>query len=134
MAVKSSDKKKMGKWIKQLRESHKPYISQRQLALAVDITNASLSSIENGSIFPSEELFLKLLNQLQPSQKKRNEMLALFAEAKGTPPPDINSKLSSNSCLWEIVRQLIELEPSEEERQRIVLELDALARQREEFL
>ena len=58
MAVSAKDKKKLGKWIKQLRESKSPTLSQRQLALAVDITNASMSSIESGNIFPSEEVFL----------------------------------------------------------------------------
>ena len=61
MAVSAADKKKLGKWIKQSREKKRPHLSQRQLALAVDITNASLSSIESGVIFPSEEVFLKLL-------------------------------------------------------------------------
>ena len=66
MAVSAADKKKLGKWIKQAREKKQPHLSQRQLALAVDITNASLSSIESGMIFPSEELLLKLIEQLQP--------------------------------------------------------------------
>lgn len=60
MAVSSADKKKLGKWIKQAREKKQPHLSQRQLALAVDITNASLSSIESGMIFPSEELLIHL--------------------------------------------------------------------------
>ena len=60
MAVSAADKKKLGKWIKQSREKKQPHLSQRQLALAVDITNASLSSIESGMIFPSEELLLML--------------------------------------------------------------------------
>ena len=93
MAVASADKKKLGKWIKQSRESKHPYLSQRQLALAVDITNASLSSIESGMNFPSEDVFLKLLDQLQPPARRRDEMLRLFAEAKGTAPPDINARL-----------------------------------------
>ena len=45
MAVSAADKKKLGKCIKQSREKKRPHLSQRQLALAVDITNASLSSI-----------------------------------------------------------------------------------------
>ena len=97
MAVSSADKKKLGKWIKQAREKKQPHLSQRQLALAVDITNASLSSIESGMIFPSEEL------------------LALFAKAKGTSPPDINAELSKNPKLWGLIRQLIAVDPSEEQ-------------------
>ena len=81
MAVSSADKKKLGKWIKQSREKKQPHLSQRQLALAVDITNASLSSIESGMIFPSEELLLKLIEQLQPPPELREKMLTLFAKA-----------------------------------------------------
>lgn len=115
MAVSATDKKKLGKWIKQSREKKQPHLSQRQLALAVDITNASLSSIENGMIFPSEELFLKLLGQLQPPPELREKMLTLFANAKGTPPPDINAELSRKPKLWDLIRQLIAVDPSEEQ-------------------
>ena len=113
MAVSSADKKKLGKWIKQAREKKQPHLSQRQLALAVDITNASLSSIESGMIFPSEELLLKLIEQLQPPPGLREKMLALFA--KGTSPPDINAELSKNPKLWGLIRQLIAVDPSEEQ-------------------
>lgn len=64
MAVSAAEKTKLGKWIKQSREKKQPYLSQRKLALAVDITNTSLSSIESSVIFPSKEVFLKLLEKL----------------------------------------------------------------------
>ena len=118
MAVSSADKKKLGKWIKQAREKKQPHLSQ--LALAVDITNASLSSIESGMIFPSEELLLKLIEQLQPPPELREKMLALFAKAKGTSPPDINAELSKNPKLWGLIRQLIAVDPSEEQITQIV--------------
>lgn len=128
MAVASADKKKLGKWIKQSRESKHPYLSQRQLALAVDITNASLSSIESGMNFPSEDVFLKLLDQLQPPARRRDEMLRLFAEAKGTAPPDINTRLREKPQLWNIVRQLIEADPTEEQMAQISLEVQRLSK------
>ena len=115
MAVSAADKKKLGKWIKQSREKKQPHLSQRQLALAVDITNASLSSIESGMIFPSEELLLRLIEQLQPPPELREKMLVLFAKAKGTSPPDINAELSKNPKLWGLIRQLIAVDPSEEQ-------------------
>ena len=113
MAVSSADKKQLGKWIKQLREKKKPYLSQRQLALAVEITNASLSSIESGMIFPSEELLLRLLEQLQPPPELREKIYTLFARAKKTSPPDINAELSKNPRLWGLIRQLIAVDPTE---------------------
>ena len=83
MAVSAADKKKLGKWIKQSREKKQPHLSQRQLALAVDITNASLSSIESGMIFPSEELLLRLIEQLQPPPELREKMLSFSQKPKG---------------------------------------------------
>ena len=115
MAVSATDKKKLGKWIKKSREKKQPHLSQRQLALAVDIINASLSSIESGVIFPSEEVFLKLLEKLQPPPELREKMLLLFASAKGTPPPDINAELSRKPKLRGLIRQLIAVDPSEEQ-------------------
>ncbi len=123
MAVSSADKKKLGKWIKQSREAKQPHLSQRQLALAVDITNASLSSIESGIIFPSEELLLKLLEQLQPPSELREKILTLFAKAKGTSPPDINAELSKSPKLWSLIRQLIAANPSEEQVSQIEQQL-----------
>jgi len=115
MAVSSADKKQLGKWIRQLREKKKPHLSQRQLALAVEITNASLSSIESGMIFPSEELLLRLLEQLQPPPELREKIFILFARAKKTSPPDINAELSKNPRLWRLIRQLIAVDPTEEQ-------------------
>lgn len=83
MAVSAADKKKLGKWIKQSREKKQPHLSQRQLALAVDITNASLSSIESGVIFPSEEVFLKLLEKLQPPPGTARKDVDPFRRRKG---------------------------------------------------
>ncbi|WP_418718680.1 hypothetical protein, partial [Candidatus Allofournierella merdipullorum] len=42
-------------------------------------------------------------------------MLILFANARGTPPPDINVQLRKNPKLWSLVRQLIAIDPSEEQ-------------------
>ncbi len=126
MAVSAKDKKKLGKWIKQLRESKSPILSQRQLALAIEITNASMSSIESGSIFPSEEVFLKLLDQLKPSPSRRNEMLELFARAKGTSPPDINARLKENPMLWDLVRDLLDAAYDEQQIIQIKQQLVAI--------
>mgnify|MGYP000394033747 CR=1 FL=1 len=82
MAVSAADKKKLGKWIKQAREKKQPHLSQRQLALAVDITNASLSSIESGMIFPSEELLLRLIEQLQPPPELRGKNVGPFRKSQ----------------------------------------------------
>ena len=78
--------------------------------------------------FPSEDVFLKLLDQLQPPARRRDEMLRLFAEAKGTAPPDINARLREKPQLWNIVRQLIEADPTEEQMAQISLEVQRLSK------
>ena len=62
---------------------------------------------------------LKLLEQLQPPPELREKMLALFARAKGTSPPDINAELSKSPKLWGLIRQLIAVDPSEEQVTKI---------------
>ena len=61
-------------------------ISQRQVALALEVTNASISDIENGINFPSEALLLKLVTHLNPPDKLRNDIYRIYAEAKDAPP------------------------------------------------
>lgn len=115
MAVSAWDKKTLGEWIRQLRQDKAPPLSQRRLALAAGITNAALSSIENGMIFPSEELLLKLVEQLQPNAVKKEEIFALFAEARKTIPPDISAKLKKEPALCEVIRQIVTANLSNEQ-------------------
>ncbi len=58
---------------------------------------------------------VKAIRQLHPPPELREKMLTLFAKAKGTLPPDINAKLSKNPKLWGLIRQLIAVDPSEEQ-------------------
>ena len=46
----------------------------------------------------------------------------LFLIFKGTSPPDINAKLSRTPKLWGLIRQLIAVDPSEEQ----VLQIEQL--------
>lgn len=59
---------------------------------------------------------------IQPPPELREKMLTLFAKAKGTSPPDINAKLSRTPKLWGLIRQLIAVDPSEEQ----VLQIEQL--------
>jgi hypothetical protein len=42
-------------------------------------------------------------------------MLALFAKAKGTTPPDINARLKNNPILWDLVRDVLDVASDEEQ-------------------
>ena len=89
-------------------------MSQRKLAAAVDITNASLSAIENGAVFPSETVFLNLLKELAPPEQQREIMLNLYAEAKGTSPPDISVYLRETPQIYDFIRNLMNIELTNE--------------------
>jgi len=67
MAVSSADKKKLGKWIKQAREKKQPHLSQRQLALAVDITKPLMLEEEDFSILGIREYTWQWPSQMYPS-------------------------------------------------------------------
>lgn len=108
MAVDAKSKAKLGKKLRILRESKE--ISQRQTALAAEITNASLSSIENGMIFPSEALLLRLVDFLKPTEKLRQELYEIYAQAKDMPPPDISNFLKDQPELQDLLRELMKKE------------------------
>lgn len=114
MSVRASDKKQLGQQLRMLREQHKPYISQRKLAQAVDITNASLSDIENGVNFPSEDVFLRLLSVLGPDGDEREMLLNLYADAKQTVPPDITAFLRKQQNLYAVLRSMMGKEITED--------------------
>jgi len=114
MSVRTSDKKQLGCQLRLLREQQKPYISQRKLAQAIDITNASLSDIENGVNFPSEEVFLRLLDVLRPDEDTREDLLNLYAEAKQTVPPDITAFLRTQRNLYAVLRSMMGKEISDD--------------------
>ncbi len=82
-------------------------ISQRKAAQAVGKTNASLSDIENGYNFPSDELLLDLIKLFKPSDEKREAIFDLYAKAKGTPPLDILMFLKENPNIQMYLRQMM---------------------------
>ncbi|MHC2180909.1 transcriptional regulator with XRE-family HTH domain [Paenibacillus sp. PvR053] len=87
------------------REDRK--LSKRQAALAVEISNASLSDIENGINFPSEPVLLRLVEQYGPNDKLRHGIFEIYANAKNAPPPDISAYIKANVELWGLIRDLM---------------------------
>ena len=112
MAISAKHKASLGKKLRMARENRK--ISQRQVALALEVTNASISDIENGINFPSEALLLKLITHLNPPDKLRMDIYRIYAEAKDAPPPDITVFLKGNTELQELLRELATKEMTSE--------------------
>lgn len=102
MAISVKYKISLGNKIKKMREASG--YSQRKTALAVGITNAALSDIENGINFPSESVLIKLINHLNPSTVIKKDIYGIFAKAKDSPPPDISEFLKSNNEMCNLIR------------------------------
>lgn len=106
MPIAFRDKKKVGEKIKQQRLKDKK--SLRALAAICEMSYATLNDIENGNGFPTEKVFIKLIENLNFSNKEK--MYDLYADVKETAPPDVIDFLSKNRSAVERVRQLIKKE------------------------
>ena len=104
MAVEARHKSALGEKLHMARDACG--LSQRKAAKAVEITNASLSDIENGHNFPSEAVLLKLVGCYAPPEHLCSEIYALYSEAKNVPPPDISAFIKDNPCLYELLRDM----------------------------
>lgn len=102
--TESEKKQALGKLIVQCRGDY----SQRQLAKLIDIPPSNLTYIENGVNVPSPEVYLKIVQTLNPKPKQRIKMDALYMEIRKLPPPDICNILMSNGGLMEKIRLLDE--------------------------
>lgn len=72
------------------------------MAAACEMNYATLNDIENGNGFPTEKVFIRLVENLNFSDKEK--MFDLYAEIKGTAPPDVMEFLSKNKAVVELVR------------------------------
>lgn len=106
MTVSATHKKEIGNAIQIKRKSIG--LSQRKLALSVEITNVSLSDIENGIIFPSEAVFKKLVDILFANDKsEKDSLMQLYGKAKGLPPLDITEFLNQNPEAVDLLRTIL---------------------------
>jgi len=101
--VSFAQKSKLGERIRKQRYNDKK--SLRTLAAECDMNYATLNDIEKGNGFPTEKVFLRLVENLNFKNKK-NEY-NLYAEIKSTAPPDVIDFLAKNKSAVEIVRQIM---------------------------
>ena len=101
--TESEKKQALGKLIAQCRSNY----SQRQLAKLIDIPPSNLTYIENGINAPSPEVYLKIIQTLNPKPKQRQKMDALYMDIRKLPPPDVCNVLLENCGLTDSLRCLI---------------------------
>ena len=80
--------------------------SLREFARAIEIPASNLSYIEKGINAPSPEVYEKIIIELSPSDKKRQEMDALYSCIRDLPPPDVCEILVANNGLNNSLRLL----------------------------
>ena len=113
-------KKRLGKKIKMLRESKKDNISQNALAKEIGLPRSNMKYIEDGVNAPTATVYDAIISYLNPNDKMREEMDNLFTTIRGTPPPDICKIVCDNKALYSALRELKDIELSEEQTQIII--------------
>ena len=97
-------KEKLGKKIKRLRESKNNAISMRKLAVFVGLPPSNLKDIEDGVNAPTSEVYDAIIQKLNPGDKLRSEMDALYTIIRGTPPPDVCDIVCKNNGMNDALR------------------------------
>lgn len=80
--------------------------SLREIARAIEIPASNLSYIEKGINAPSPEVYEKIILELAPSDKNRQEMDVLYSCIRELPPPDVCEILVTNNGLNSSLRLL----------------------------
>jgi transcriptional regulator with XRE-family HTH domain len=104
-SLQDKKKKELGKLIRDLRESRE--ISLRSLADAVGLSPSNLSYIEKGVNAPTGEVYLKIIENINPGKKAYQKMDELYMAIRNLPPPDICELLMKNPELIEQIRKNI---------------------------
>lgn len=104
MNIAIKDKRRIGSQIKQQRQKEKKTL--RGLAAECEMSYATLNDIENGNGFPTEKVFLKLVKSLNFSN--REKLYDLYAQVKGTAPPDVVEFLAESKEVVAVVRQAMQ--------------------------
>lgn len=80
--------------------------SLREIARAIEVPASNLSYIEKGINAPSPEVYEKIIIELSPSDKKRQEMDVLYSCIRNLPPPDVCEIIVANNELNNSLRLL----------------------------
>lgn len=104
MNISFKQKQILGKKIKAQR--NKDGKSLRKLASECEMSYATLNDIENGNGFPTEKVFIALVENL--NFKNKTEMYDQYAIIKESAPPDVIDFLSKNKDVVKEIRKIIE--------------------------
>lgn len=109
-------KKKLGTLIAKCRENH---ISQRQLAIAVGLPPSNMKYIEDGVNCPTADVYSRIIDVLNPSPQKRDEMDQAYMTIRNTPPPDVCDRVKADPRLIKLIRAMDDAPLTESQSQQI---------------
>ena len=80
--------------------------SLRSLAVAIGIPASNVTYIERGINAPSADVYIKLIRELQPSEKDREIMDGLYSEIRHLPAPQVCNIILENDGLGDAIKKL----------------------------
>ncbi len=94
-----------GKYLKELRLSRSPQMTQEMLAKAVERSKMTISQFENGKNSPPKgELLNKIVDSLSLTDNEKSKLLFLAAQSRGSLPSDIEEYFFDNPAICDAIR------------------------------
>lgn len=117
-------KKKLGKLIGSCRGKN---MSQRQLALAINLSPSNLKYIEDGVNSPTADVYSRLISVLNPSSAKRAQLDQAYMVVRNAPPPDVCDRVKKDPCLMNIIRAMDDEPLTDSQAEQIMTLLSSFA-------
>lgn len=96
---------RFGEYLRKLRLSHKPKMTQENLAIAVGRGKMSISQFEQGKNAPPQgELLNQIVRALELSPEQETLLFFLSAKSRGEIPNDIKDYFFSNPAIYDAIR------------------------------
>ncbi len=94
-----------GGYLRELRNSHSPCMTQEELANAIGRGKMTISQFENGKNAPPQgELLDKIILALEITDEEENTLRFLAAEYRKKVPGDIEEYFFNNPCVCKAIR------------------------------
>lgn len=106
MAKKSFDNESAKKELGELIVKCRGNMSLRHLARQIGIPPSNLTYIEKGRNVPTPEIYLKIIETLNPSYDQQKHMNKLYSEIRKLPSPQVCCILLDNKGLADTLERL----------------------------